>query len=135
MEIFNLRTLTQKQRFKTALIGGFVAAVVLGVLSGLIRQFLNFTILIWVVGFGIAWTIRKIGRGVQVKFSVLGAVYAVLGILISDVVWTFGLSRIIDPAAYMTVLTFFLNEDITSIIWLLYRLVAIYIAYTYSRVF
>ena len=135
MEIFNLRSLTQRQRFNTALLMGFLATVVLGIATGFIRQYLNFTILIWGVGYGVAWTIKKFGRGVQVKFSILGAIYAVIGILMSDVVWMFGLSRIIDPSAYMTVLTFFLNDNITSIIWLLYRLVAIYIAYSYSRVF
>ena len=135
MEIFNMRALTQKQRFNYALISGLVAAIVLGIVSGFIRQFLNFSILIWAVGFGIAWTVRKMGRGVQLKFSILGAIYAVIGIWISDVVWMFGLGGILNPGAYYTVIRFFIAEDITSIIWMLYRLVAIYIAYNYSRVF
>ena len=135
MEIFNMRALTQKQRFNYALISGLVAAIVLGIVSGFIRQFLNFSILIWAVGFGIAWTVRKMGRGVQLKFSILGAIYAVIGIWISDVVWMFGLGGILNPGAYYTVIRFFVAEDITSIIWMLYRLVAIYIAYNYSRVF
>ena len=135
MEIFNMRALTQKQRFNYALISGLVAAIGLGIVSGFIRQFLNFSILIWAVGFGIAWTVRKMGRGVQLKFSILGAIYAVIGIWISDVVWMFGLGGILNPGAYYTVIRFFIAEDITSIIWMLYRLVAIYIAYNYSRVF
>ena len=135
MEIFNMRALTQKQRFNYALVSGLVAAVVLGVVSGFIRQFLNFSILIWAVGFGVAWTVRKMGRGVQLKFSILGAIYAVIGIWISDVVWMFGLGGILNPGAYYTVIRFFVAEDITSIIWMLYRLVGIYIAYNYSRVF
>ena len=117
------------------MISGLVAAIGLGIVSGFIRQFLNFSILIWAVGFGIAWTVRKMGRGVQLKFSILGAIYAVIGIWISDVVWMFGLGGILNPGAYYTVIRFFIAEDITSIIWMLYRLVAIYIAYNYSRVF
>lgn len=135
MEIFNMRALTQKQRFNYALVSGLVAAVVLGIVSGFIRQFLNFSILIWAVGFGVAWTVRKMGRGVQLKFSILGAIYAIIGIWISDVVWMFGLGGILNPGAYYTVIRFFVAEDITSIIWMIYRLVAIYIAYNYSRVF
>lgn len=135
MEIFNMRALTQKQRFNYAIVFGFLAAVGLGIVSGFIRQFLNFSLLIWAVGFGVAWTIKKMGRGVQVKFSILGAIYAIIGIWISDVVWMFGLSGIVNPGAYLTVIRFFIAEDIASIIWMLYRLVAIYIAYNYSRVF
>lgn len=134
MEIFNLRSLGQRQRFIYAIVAGLIAAVVLGVVSGFIRQILNFSIVIWAVGFGIAWTIRKLGRGVQTKFSILGAVYAVIGILISDVVFMFGIGRLIEPQAYFTVLTLAANTDINSVIWLLYRFVAIYIAYNYSRV-
>lgn len=134
MEIFNLRALSQKQRFNYAIVSGLLAAIVLGVLTGLIRQTINFSFIVWAIGYGVAMTIKKLGRGVQVKFSVLGAIYAFIGILISDVVLTFGLARVLDPSAYLTVITLVLNEDISSIVWLVYRLIAIYIAYNYSRV-
>ena len=134
MEIFNLRALSQKQRFNYAIVSGLLAAIVLGVLTGLIRQTINFSFIGWAIGYGVAMTIKKLGRGVQVKFSVLGAIYAFIGILISDVVLTFGLARVLDPSAYLTVITLVLKEDISSIVWLVYRLIAIYIAYNYSRV-
>lgn len=135
MEIFNMRSLTQKQRFNTALISGIMAAVVLGIATGFIRRFINLSIIIWLVGFGVAWVIRKMGRGVQVKFSVLAGIYALVGVLLSDVVFLFGFSGILVPSAYLTVISYFLNQGVTSMIWLLYRVVAIYIAYNYSRVF
>lgn len=135
MEIFNMRSLTQKQRFNTAIIFGLIAAVVLGIATGFVRRFINFSLIIWAVGFGVAWVIKKMGRGVQVKFSVLAAIYALVGILLSDVVFLFGFAGILVPSAYFTVISYFLNQGITSMIWLLYRVVAIYIAYNYSRVF
>ena len=135
MEVFNTRTLTQKQRFNTALITGLIAAVVLGIVSGYVRKLFNFSMIVWAIGSGIAWVIRKTGRGVQNKFSILGAVYAVLGIVISDVVWLFGIAALFSPGAYYVAISLFIAQDISSIIWLMFRLVAVYIAYNYSRVF
>lgn len=135
MEVFNTRTLTQKQKFNYALATGLVAAVVLGIVSGYVRRFLNFSVIIWAVGFGVAWIVRKTGRGVQVKFSVLGAVYAALGILISDVVWLFGIAGLLNPGYYYAALSLFIANDISSVVSMLFRFVAVYIAYNYSRVF
>lgn len=135
MEVFNTRTLTQKQRFNTALITGLIAALVVGVVSGYVRKVFNFSIIMWAIGYGVAWVIRKTGRGVQNKFSILGAVYTVLGILISDVVWLFGFAAIFNPGAYYVAISFFVAQDISSILWIMFRLVSVYIAYNYSRVF
>lgn len=47
MEIFNTRSLTQKQRFNVALLVGLVSAVVLGIVSGIFRnKVANFSLVI-----------------------------------------------------------------------------------------
>ncbi|CAM3703738.1 hypothetical protein ERUR111494_07755 [Erysipelothrix urinaevulpis] len=134
MEIFNIRALTQKQRYKYAFVSGLLAAIVLGVLTGVIRKQIDFSLLVWLVGYGVAMAIRKLGRGVQLKFSVTGVAFTLIGILISDVIAIFGLAQIFDLQAYITVIQLVLNDDIGSIVWLVYRLIALYIAYNYSRV-
>ena len=134
MEVFNIRALTQKQRFTVAIIVGILSSVILGVLTGLLRSEINISIIVWGVGYGVAMAVQKFGRGVQKKFAFLGLACTLLGIIISDVVYTFGIASLFDFPSYVLVLKFSLSEDVSSMIWLLHRFIALYIGYNYSRI-
>ena len=133
MDVFNVRALTQKQRFTVAIIVGLLSSIILGILTGLIRSEINISIIIWGVGY-VAMAIQKFGRGVQKKFAILGVLFTLLGIVISDVVYTFGLSSLLDMSSYLLVIKLSLSEDVSSMIWLLHRFIALYIGYNYSRI-
>lgn len=135
MDLLNGRTLSQKQRFNLILVVGAVASIVLGILSGYFRQYVfNHAIILVLVGLAIALIIQKVGHGVQTRFAVASLLFTVLAILLSDVVTDFGIAGLVDFSAYQSVLTFMIHEDIYSVLWLVYRALALYISYIYSRV-
>ncbi|QIK69226.1 hypothetical protein G7062_02500 [Erysipelothrix sp. HDW6C] len=135
MDLLNGRTLSQKQRFNLILVAGAVASIVLGILSGYFRQYVfNHAIILVLVGLAIALIIQKVGHGVQTRFAVASLLFTVLAILLSDVVTDFGIAGLVDFSAYQSVLTFMIHEDIYSVLWLVYRALALYISYIYSRV-
>ncbi|AGN25064.1 hypothetical protein PT250_03670 [Erysipelothrix rhusiopathiae] len=135
MEIFNTRSLTQKQRFNVALLVGLVSAVVLGIISGIFRnKVANFSLVIVGVGYLIALAIQKFGRGVQIKFSIAAALFTFLAIVMSDVVTVMGIAGLFDLSSYQIIFKYAAQNEIHSVLWIAYRLLAIYISYNYSRI-
>ncbi|AYV35328.1 Uncharacterised protein [Erysipelothrix amsterdamensis] len=135
MEIFNTRSLTQKQRFNVALLVGLVSAVVLGIVSGIFRnKVANFSLVIVGVGYLIALAIQKFGRGVQIKFSIAAALFTFLAIVMSDVVTVMGIAGLFDLSSYQIIFKYAAQNEIHSVLWIAYRLLAIYISYNYSRI-
>lgn len=135
MEIFNTRSLTQKQRFNVALLVGLVSAVVLGIVSGIFRnKIANFSLIIVGVGYLIALAIQKFGRGVQIKFSIAAALFTFLAIVMSDVVTVMGIAGLFDLSSYQIIFKYAAQNEIHSVLWIAYRLLAIYISYNYSRI-
>ena len=141
MEVFNTRRLTQNQRFKTAIPVGIVAAIVLGFLAGktslIIGQStgLGFGIINIGAAYLLAMIIRKVGRGVQERFSVLGGVLAFVLVLISEAI-SLGLPfvSLFHLSTYRLVLNVILGNGISTILTLLYDGFAIYTAYMNSRI-
>lgn len=135
MEIFNTRSLTQKQRFNVALLVGLISAVVLGIVSGIFRnKVANFSLIIVGVGYLIAFAIRKFGRGVQVKFSIVAAIFTFVAIVMSDVVTVMGVAGLFDLSSYQIIFKYAAQNEIHSVLWIAYRLLALYISYNYSRI-
>lgn len=135
MEIFNTRSLTQKQRFNVALLVGLVSAVVLGIVSRIFRnKVANFSLVIVGVGYLIALAIQKFGRGVQIKFSIAAALFTFLAIVMSDVVTVMGIAGLFDLSSYQIIFKYAAQNEIHSVLWIAYRLLAIYISYNYSRI-
>ncbi|QDE01902.1 hypothetical protein [Erysipelothrix rhusiopathiae] len=135
MEIFNTRSLTQKQRFNVALLVGLVSAVVLGIISGIFRnKVANFSLVIVGVGYLIALAIQKFGRGVQIKFSIAASLFTFLAIVMSDVVTVMGIAGLFDLSSYQIIFKYAAQNEIHSVLWIAYRLLAIYISYNYSRI-
>ena len=92
-KIFNSNALNRNQRFLRALILGTVSAVVLGIVYGLFSSTLRieFSIVYLAIGYANAYVICNYGRGVQTKFSILGAVLTFVSIFIGDMISRFGL--------------------------------------------
>lgn len=140
MEIFNTHRLTQKQRFNAALVVGIVAAFVIGIATGYLRILIalssGFDFSIVTIGgtYALAYVIRKVGRGVQVKFSVLGGILGFVVVSISNVIaFGYPLMAIFNLGLHIQILLMFLNGNLNTLLMLAYQVFAVYIAYTQSR--
>ena len=139
-KIFNSNALNRNQRFLRALILGTVSAVVLGIVYGLFSSTLRieFSIVYLAIGYANAYVICNYGRGVQTKFSILGAVLTFVSIFIGDMISRYGLGFFgafsFWPALFMMYLRSMLATNINSLLGLLFRIGGIDIGYTYSRV-
>ena len=135
--IYNSFKLNSNQRFLNALLYGIPTALSLGIAYGYISRILPITFSIVYVGIGylIGMVIQKFGRGVQVKFSILGAVLAGVAFVLSDVVRYFGLSLnpIILYQAILIITQVYLGS-INGLINLLFFAWGIVTAYNKSRI-
>ena len=135
--IYNSFKLNSNQRFLNALLYGIPTALGLGIAYGYISRILPITFSIVYVGIGylIGMVIQKFGRGVQVKFSILGAVLAGIAFVLSDVVRYFGLSLnpIILYQAILIITQVYLGS-INGLINLLFFAWGIVTAYNTSRI-
>ncbi|HCT62968.1 MAG TPA: hypothetical protein DIC19_02570 [Erysipelotrichaceae bacterium] len=135
--IYNSFKLNSNQRFLNALLYGIPTALGLGIAYGYISRILPITFSIVYVGIGylIGMVIQKFGRGVQVKFSILGAVLAGVAFVLSDVVRYFGLSLnpIILYQAVLIITQVYLGS-INGLINLLFFAWGIVTAYNKSRI-
>lgn len=140
IQIFNTHALTSQQRFTRAVIAGTIGAIVIAVVYGSLMQFINIesSLLLIAVGYGIAMVVQKAGRGVQQRFSILGAVLCVFAILIADIITYFGFSALLNPAIWPTcfsmLLQMYLSLEYRSLLSIIFRAAAVAVAYQYSRI-
>ena len=141
IQIFNTHALNSQQRFTRALLGGIVGSIVIGLIYGIFMQFIHIesSLLLVAVGYCVGMVVQKCGRGVQQRFSVLGAVLCVLAILIADMVTYFGLSSLITPALWPSYLQtllqhIYLAASLSSVLSIVFRAAAVGVAYQYSRI-
>lgn len=140
MEIFNTHRLTQKQRFNTALIVGIIASVVIGIAIGYLRRLIaissgfDFSIVTIAGTYALAYVIRKVGRGVQVKFSILGGVLGFLLVSISNVIaFGYPIISILNLGLHLQILLTLISGSLNNLLMLVYQVFAVYIAYNQSR--
>ena len=97
MKIYNARYLDNNQRFIAAIITGFIAAVILGNLYGLITALLHveFSLMFIAIGYGIAATIKHFGRGVHTRFMIVGAIMTFIAIFIGDLTSSISINGVI----------------------------------------
>lgn len=96
-EVYNRSALTQKQRFLWAIGAGILSSLVIGFIYGMILVAMTerfgmamvFSIVYVGIGWAIGWVIQTVGRGVQVRFSILGACCAVLCFILADIVFQY----------------------------------------------
>lgn len=142
-EVFNKGALTRNQRFVRALVSGIIVTIVLAVAYGLVAQLLDFEFSVVFVGIGylIGTTIQKMGRGVQIQFSILGAVLAFLCFFFADIISWFGFS-VFSSFGYLgfaakywfQVFFSFSSIDPWLVLSLMFRGLGVYSAYQNSRV-
>ncbi|MEG0077552.1 hypothetical protein [Anaerorhabdus sp.] len=140
LKVFNTQALTKNQRFQRGILAGVVATIVLMVAYGWLSQMLRieFSVAFLLIGYGIGWAIRTYGRGVQMKFSILGAVCAVVCFIGADMISYFGFSVFTDfnifIYAFQTYLKILLSTNFNSLLGILFRVGGVYAAFISSRI-
>lgn len=138
MKIYNTRALTRQQRFQNALLIGGVAAIGLGVVLGYVLRVVPivFDLFYLALGYGVGYAIRTYGRGVQKRFSYLGAFYTLLALFIAECVRFAGVGGILNPGIWIGV--FYYNvaglSSISGIINLIFKVCAVVVGYEQSRI-
>lgn len=145
MQIYNSNLLDHGKRFYLAIAAGLLSALVLGIVYGLISSVLRVQASIIFIGCGwcIGEVIRRTGRGVGTKFSILGALCTLLCILIGDVTAMTGFKGlfllIIDPSGWLVFLrawaAMFLSTNINALLGLIMRAAGVYFGYTNSAIY
>jgi len=140
LKVYNRRALTRNQRFVKALLYGGGATVASIIVYALISSILPFELSLLYIGFGygIGYVIRTFGKGVQPRFSILGAVLMAICFLIGDAIVMVGWGVLLDPVALINVILFDLGYLIGGGIYgwlgLAFRLAGVYYAYVESRI-
>lgn len=136
MEIFNTKILNNRQRWNRALIYGIIATAISVLVCSLAQRFLiRSSIFYFLAAYFISWVILESGHGVQKKFSILAASCMVVTIILSEMFAFFGLSALFNPfgALYYVVIDT-LSIDFNSLLSLLIKVYAVYMAYGKARV-
>ncbi len=129
------RSLSVKQRYIISAFVGFVSCILIGLLFGLFRHhILDFEFSQLIIGAIIAFIFKKIGKSVQLKFAITAVVYTLLALIISDVVNAYNIKGLFNIDLFLATFSYSFSYDIASIVWLSYRGLSLYIAYTYSRI-
>lgn len=144
MQIYNSRYLDSNTKFALAIGASLVAAIVGGILYGLLSSILHVevSIVFVFIGWCIGYVIRTVGRGVHLRFSVLGAIMTLLAIFIGDAIAMVGIGNIFtyfSSAAGIGVilqswLASLLSTNISSLLSLAFRAAGVYFGYQYSRI-
>lgn len=144
MQIYNSRSLDSNTRFILAIVAGLAAAIVGGVLYGLLSSILRVevSIVFVFIGWCIGYVIRTVGRGVHMRFSVVGAIMTLLAIFIGDAIAMVGIGNIwsyVFNSAGLGILvqawlSSLLSTSINSLLRLLFRAAGVYFGYQYSRI-
>ncbi|MGN1343938.1 MAG: hypothetical protein ACI4U3_05120 [Traorella sp.] len=137
MEIFNTKILNNRQRWKKALICAILATIVSSIVIGMIQHLLHITssLFSFALAFFISYVILETGHGVQKKFSILAVICTIVAIIISDAIGYFGIYAFSHPLmALYFVISDYLSVDISNLLSLLLKGLAVYYAYGKARV-
>ncbi len=137
MNVYNLKNLKNKQRFQVAIIVAIVSAIAFALLYAIVKNMLHMHIPYLYIAFayGISELIKKVGRGVAVKFSYLGAIATALCIVLTYFFYFilfYGVSDIAFILQYIIRDIFTLN--ISGLIEIGLIIYSIYLAYYNSRI-
>lgn len=140
-QVFNKHALKRNERFIKGAIAGTIAslglAIAYGIFSSLIR--IEFSIIFVAIGYGIGYAIRYYGHGVQLKFSILGAVLAVISFILADLIRMFGFGIFTNFSFFLSALQLYLNyilnfSSLNAMLGLLFRAIGVYEAFYNSRI-
>lgn len=140
LRIFNTNSLGQKQRFYKAIAYGIPTAIILAITFSFVQKILmlRLSILYLVIGYAIAYVIRKQGRGVQPKFALLGATLTLLCMLFGDLLTFYGLLVFKDITLLSTgtilILRSWFSPNLNNLLSLAFRAYAVYYSFMNSRI-
>lgn len=145
MQIYNAGGLDNNQRFVKGIFVGLAAAIVCGILYGLLISIVRIQMEIFyiLIGWCVGSAIRKFSHGVGTRYCVLGAICTFLAIVIGDLCTMYGLSGILailaTPASWSGAFTLWmqmhLSTSINNLLGVLFRVAGIYFGYHYSSLF
>lgn len=135
MRVYNPSSF-RNQRFAKGLVAGLGSAIVLAIVYAFITNLIHiqFSILYIGVGYIIGQSILNIGHGVKQKFKILGAVCAIIFILLADSLMMSGFNLQYYPEIFIYVLRSYASISINNLLGLLFRAACIYYAYINSTV-
>lgn len=127
-----------------ALLGGLIAALVGAVIWALITVTLKFQIgfMALGVGFLVGWAVKTLGKGRDVVYGVVGAVFALLGCLLGNLLSACGFIAVqaVEPVVSVTLRVLGNPSSIMTIlqqsfrgITLLFYAFAVYEGYKFAR--
>lgn len=135
MRVYNLSSF-KNQRFIRGLLAGLGSAIglafVYAFITSLIR--IQFSVLYIFVGYLIGMAIQNMGHGVKRSFNILGAVCAVIFILLADALMMSGFNFEFFPEIFIYVFRAYADLNISSLLGLVFRAICIYYAYNNSTV-
>ncbi|MBE6114108.1 MAG: hypothetical protein E7191_03415 [Erysipelotrichaceae bacterium] len=138
MKIYNKSALTRNQRFVKAVLYGIPATLVIAIVLGFLLNIMpiQFEIMFLGVGYAIGYVIRTYGRGVQTRFSILGAVLCAVAIILADAMAIGGIWGMLNPYLWMiSVMNYFSSlTSLWGILGLVFRIGAVATAYEQSRI-
>ncbi|MEA5027071.1 hypothetical protein SDC9_111689 [bioreactor metagenome] len=141
LKVYNKRALTRGQRFMKAVLFGIPTALIAAIVYGTITRLVHIEFSIFFVGVGylLGYVIQNTGKGVQPRFSILGAVLAVISFLLGDLIAYYGLQIFLYPTwlpygLYLVLISWFNITSISGILGFAFRAAGIYFAYVNSRV-
>lgn len=124
-----------QQRYIICSCVSLLTSILLGVLIGLFRHHINDTsVMLVLVGIWNAFLFRKLGNSIQFRFALSAVLYTLLAIVLSDVIHAYDFAGLLQIDLIISTFVYAVAYDIESIVWLAYRGLSLYIAYTYSRV-
>lgn len=130
MSFLKPKPMSQKERFKRAVLLGIPFSILMGILHYYFYKFIGhieFGITYIFVGYAIAWFIQYVSHGAQRKFKILAAVGTLLSIVVSDIILPSLLFQIDMMVQAQFLLSYLFSAK--GIIALLIRVFGVVIAY------
>ena len=142
LKIYNKTAITKNQRFANALVYGIPTALGLGVLYGIFSNLMSvqFSVVFIGIGYLIGNTVQTKGKGVQNRFSVLGAVLAIVCFMLADLISMFGINPFVSIGNFFFYtdvwikFMFSMTSDINGILGVAFRVFGVIAAYQNSRI-
>lgn len=144
MQIYNANHLDSNSKFILSIIAGILSGIVLGIVYGIFKSKVSIELEIIYIGIGylIGQVVKNVGRGVTLKFAIVGAIATTLSIIFADLISYVGIGNLFyvltTPSLCVRLLLALLSSYFSSmwgLIGLLFRAVGVYAAYCESRIF
>lgn len=139
MKVYNTKFLKGNQKMRRAIGAGIISALLCAIAYALIESILpwSFSLFYIAMAYGVSYSVKTYGKGVQTKFSTVGVVCTVLTIILGKLIlymYPFGFDFVLLPYFLKLVLQSFFVLTPHGIIELLCFAYAIYVAYYNSRI-